>query len=194
MVVGMNQPRDDLERLASYVVGARIKAGFATRKDFAAATGITARTLGKLETAAGRVSSDTLARVAAELGWTPDSPSLVMAGREPVPAGGHPDPPQPRPVLVPSPPPSGMLSAWLATATDEMIEAIIVRDEVAKKVWNLPGGDGRPLPREKRIALLAVVWDDGTPMDAERRQGNTGLAREASPPIEGNGKDPVSFC
>jgi len=82
----MNQPREDLRRLASYVIDARIKAGFSTRKEFAAATGVTARTLGKLENASERVSSDTLARVARELHWTPDSPALVMSGGEPVPA------------------------------------------------------------------------------------------------------------
>lgn len=77
------QPREDLARLASYVISARIAAGYATRKDFAAAIGVTARTLGKLETASEPVSSDTLARVANGLGWTPDSPARVLTGLEP---------------------------------------------------------------------------------------------------------------
>jgi transcriptional regulator with XRE-family HTH domain len=94
MVVAMNQRREDLPRLASYVVDARLKAGFSTRKEFADATGVTARTLGKLETASERVSSETLARVAEKLHWTPDSPALIMSGQEPVPAG-TPAPPRP---------------------------------------------------------------------------------------------------
>lgn len=101
MVVAMNQPREDLRRLASYVIDARIKAGFSTRKEFAAATGVTARTLGKLENASERVSNDTLARVARELQWTPDSPARVMAGGEPVPAARAALPFRP---VIPSPP------------------------------------------------------------------------------------------
>lgn len=95
----MNQPREDLARLASYVISARIKAGYPTRKDFAAAIGVTARTLGKLETASEEVSGETLARVSAGVGWTPDSPALILAGGEPKPdrslslvAGVVPDP------------------------------------------------------------------------------------------------------
>lgn len=81
----------------------------------------------------------------------------------------------PRPVLVPSLPPAGRLAEWLATATDEMIAVRVAHDEVAWKVWNLPGGDGRLLSREKRLALLAVVWADGSPEAGERREGNAGL-------------------
>lgn len=79
----MGQSREDLQRLASYVISARIAAGYGTRKEFAEAIGVTARTLGKLETAAERVSPDTLARVAKGVGWTPDSPARILAGLEP---------------------------------------------------------------------------------------------------------------
>ena len=124
MVVGMGHPRDDLERLASYVVDARIKAGYATRKELALATGVTARTLGKLETGTERVSPDTLARVAKAIGWTPDSPALVMTGHEPVPLG---DPARPRPDVVhlgdPSRQPSK--SARAAFEDDPYMQALI---------------------------------------------------------------------
>jgi transcriptional regulator with XRE-family HTH domain len=186
MVVAMNQPHEDLARLASYVVGARIKAGFATRKDFAAATGITARTLGKLETAAGRVSADTLARVTGVLGWTPDSPALVMAGREPVPAGGRPEPPSPPPRLsvAPSLPPAGRLGEWLTSLPDEDIVRVVAHDPLLRQVWNLEDGTGKPADRAQRIAMLVVVL---TPVDplaagvAERHEGSAGLGRAEIP-------------
>lgn len=84
----MKHTREDLARLASYVISARIKAGYPTRQEFAAAIGVTARTLGKLETGAEEVSADTLARVCAGVGWTPDSPALILAGKEPKPDRG----------------------------------------------------------------------------------------------------------
>lgn len=149
MVVAMNQPHEDLARLASYVVGARIKAGFATRKDFAVATGITARTLGKLETAAERVSADTLVRVAATLGWTPDSPALVMAGREPVLAGGEPARP-PAPLRAVPPPAAGgapavdVLFGMLARHPDDQKLAAEVLDALVAL-----------FPEDDVIALMA---------------------------------------
>lgn len=83
----MRQPREDLQRLATYVISARISAGYQTRKEFAAAIGVTARTLGKLETGSERVSADTLVRVAKGVGWTPDSPMRILSGREPLEQG-----------------------------------------------------------------------------------------------------------
>lgn len=75
--------REDWPRLGTYVVSARKSAGFSTRRAFATAVGVTDRTLGKLE-GGERVSPDTLAAVADAVGWTPDSPQLVLSGREPV--------------------------------------------------------------------------------------------------------------
>ena len=83
MVVPMSRPLEDWPRLASYVVSARIAAGYRDRKEFAAATGITHRTLGKLENGQ-RVSPDTLAVVEQEIHWKPDSARRVLAGGEPV--------------------------------------------------------------------------------------------------------------
>lgn len=78
----MNRPREDWPRLASYVISARIAAGYRDRQEFAAATGITARTLGKLETG-HPVSPETLAVVEQHVGWRPDSARQILAGGEP---------------------------------------------------------------------------------------------------------------
>jgi transcriptional regulator with XRE-family HTH domain len=92
----MNQPREDWPRLGSYVISARKAAGFRTRRAFAAAIGVTDRTLAKLE-GGERVGVDTLAAVAAGVGWTPDSPRRILARREPLLLSAVPPP------LVPVP-------------------------------------------------------------------------------------------
>ena len=79
----MNRPYEDWPRLASYVVSARRAAGYRDRKEFAAAPGITHRTLGKLENGQ-RVSPDTLAVVEREVGWKPDSARMILSGGEPI--------------------------------------------------------------------------------------------------------------
>lgn len=78
----MNRPREDWPRLASYVISARLTAGYKDRQEFSEATGITARTLGKLETG-HPVSPETLATVERPLGWKPDSARMILAGGEP---------------------------------------------------------------------------------------------------------------
>lgn len=78
----MNQPREDWKRLASYVTSARLAAGYRDVRAFAAATGVTERTLGKLERGE-RVSPSTLAVVAQHVGWQPDTPRVILAGGEP---------------------------------------------------------------------------------------------------------------
>jgi transcriptional regulator with XRE-family HTH domain len=52
------------------------------RRALAAATGVTDRTLGKLENG-HRVSPSTLAVIENELGWTPGSCRRILAGGEP---------------------------------------------------------------------------------------------------------------
>lgn len=144
----MNQPREDLPRLASYVVDARIAAGFSTRKEFADATGVTARTLGKLETASERVSNETLARVARELRWTPDSPARVMAGQEPVPVGRD-------DAARPDTPPPG------ASVTSEAARLLFPDDYRKQVIWSLPATS-----EEDRADMIAIL--DG------RRRGRSG--------------------
>ena len=73
----------DWGRLASYVIARRVKLGYRDRKALAAVSGVTARTLGKLETARP-VGAVTLADVEIALGWEPDSSRRVLAGGEPV--------------------------------------------------------------------------------------------------------------
>jgi hypothetical protein len=81
---------EDWRRLADYVVARRVELGMRDRRAFAEATGVTERTLGKLENGQ-RVSPSTLGMVENRLGWGPGSCRRVMAGEEP--NVGAPDPP-----------------------------------------------------------------------------------------------------
>jgi transcriptional regulator with XRE-family HTH domain len=73
---------DDWERLGDYVVARRTALGMKDRRAFSAATGITDRTLGKLENGK-RVSASTLGAVENHLGWSPGSCRRILAGGEP---------------------------------------------------------------------------------------------------------------
>lgn len=75
-------PSDDWQRLADYVVARRVELGMRERRALAAATGVTDRTLGKLENGQ-RVSPSTLAVIENELGWSPGSCRRILAGGEP---------------------------------------------------------------------------------------------------------------
>jgi hypothetical protein len=81
----------DGERLGDYVVARRTALGMRDRRAFAAATGVTDRTLGKLENGK-RVSASTLGAVENQLGWAPGSCRRILAGGEPavVPGGASP--------------------------------------------------------------------------------------------------------
>ncbi|HUC22633.1 MAG TPA: helix-turn-helix transcriptional regulator [Streptosporangiaceae bacterium] len=73
---------EDWQRLADYVVARRVELGMRDRRALAAATGITDRTLGKLENGQ-RVSASTLGVIENVLGWAPGSCRRIMAGGEP---------------------------------------------------------------------------------------------------------------
>jgi hypothetical protein len=75
-------------RLADYVVARRVELGMRDRRAFAEATGVTERTLGKLENGQ-RVSPSTLAIVENRLGWAPGSCRRILAGGQP--SVGSPD-------------------------------------------------------------------------------------------------------
>jgi transcriptional regulator with XRE-family HTH domain len=75
-------PGEDWPRLADYVVARRVELGMRDRRALAAATGVTDRTLGKLENGQ-RVSASTLAVIENELGWAPGSARRILAGGEP---------------------------------------------------------------------------------------------------------------
>jgi hypothetical protein len=73
---------EDWRRLADYVVARRVELGLRDRRAFAEATGVTERTLGKLENGQS-VSPSTLGMVENRLGWAPGSCRRVLAGGEP---------------------------------------------------------------------------------------------------------------
>jgi hypothetical protein len=74
---------ENWRRLADYVVAGRVALGMRDRRALAAATGVTERTLGKLENG-HRVSASTLAAIENRLGWAPGSCRRILAGGEPV--------------------------------------------------------------------------------------------------------------
>jgi transcriptional regulator with XRE-family HTH domain len=75
---------EDWRRLADYVVARRVELGMRDRRALAAATGVTDRTLGKLENGR-RVSPSTLAAIENLFGWAPGSCRRILAGEEPGP-------------------------------------------------------------------------------------------------------------
>jgi hypothetical protein len=74
---------EDWRRLADYVVARRVELGMRDRRAFAEATGVTDRTLGKLENG-HRVSKSTLGMAENQLGWAPGSCRRILAGGEPI--------------------------------------------------------------------------------------------------------------
>jgi hypothetical protein len=79
---------EDWQRLADYVVARRVELGMRDRRALAEATGVTERTLGKLENGQ-HVSPSTLGMVENRLGWAPGSCRRILAGGEP--KAGSPD-------------------------------------------------------------------------------------------------------
>src|SRR5580658_7758274 len=73
---------DNWQRLADYVIAGRVALGMRDRRALAAATGVTERTLGKLENGQ-RVSASTLGAIENQLGWAPGSCRRILAGGEP---------------------------------------------------------------------------------------------------------------
>ena len=73
---------EDWRRLADYVIARRVSLGMRDRRALAESTGVTERTLGKLENGQ-RVSPATLAMVENRLGWAPGSCRRILAGGEP---------------------------------------------------------------------------------------------------------------
>ena len=73
---------ENWRRLADYVITGRVALGMRDRRALAAATGVTERTLGKLEKGQ-RVSASTLAAIENQLGWAPGSCRRILAGGEP---------------------------------------------------------------------------------------------------------------
>jgi hypothetical protein len=73
---------EDWRRLADYVVARRVELGMRDRRALAKATGVTDRTLGKLENGQ-RVSASTLGVLDNQLGWSPGSCRRILSGGDP---------------------------------------------------------------------------------------------------------------
>jgi hypothetical protein len=73
---------EDWQRLADYVIARRVNLGMRDRRALAEASGVTERTLGKLENGQ-HVSPSTLGMVENRLGWAPGSCRRILAGGEP---------------------------------------------------------------------------------------------------------------
>lgn len=73
---------ENWKRLGDYVVARRIALGMRDRRALAAVTGVTDRTLGKVENGK-RVSASTLGALDNHLGWRPGSCRQVLSGGEP---------------------------------------------------------------------------------------------------------------
>ena len=86
---------EDWQRLADYVISRRAELGIKDRRVFMRLTGVTDRTLGKLERG-GHVSRTTLAHIEPPLQWEPGSARRILEGGEPVIKGESAEPQQPR--------------------------------------------------------------------------------------------------
>ena|ERR1700722_16853592 len=73
---------ENWQRLADYVIAGRVALGMRDRRALAAATGVTERTLGKLENGQ-RVSASTVAAIENRLGWAPGTARRILAGGDP---------------------------------------------------------------------------------------------------------------
>lgn len=174
MVGDMRQPPEDWQRLADHVRAARRDAGFPTRRALAAATGITDRTLGKLERGE-RVGTETLAAVARAVGWPPEGPRRVLAGRtvhgEPAAA----DRPRPQLAEVPH---AGMEPALLERLLRQLVEASGPRGgepppsrealERRREVLELIMESQRDLPRKAELILDILHDDPSLPADWDK--------------------------
>jgi hypothetical protein len=79
----MNMAEENWKRLGDYVVARRTALGMRDRRALSAVTGVTDRTLGKVETGR-RVSASTLGVLENHLGWAPGSCRSILAGGEPI--------------------------------------------------------------------------------------------------------------
>jgi transcriptional regulator with XRE-family HTH domain len=84
---------ENWKRLGDYVVARRIALGLRDRRALAAVTGVTDRTLGKVENGR-RVSASTLGALDNHLGWAPGSCRQILSGGEPAPQAAAPSGPQ----------------------------------------------------------------------------------------------------
>jgi len=139
----------NLQRLGDYVVARRAALGMRDRRAFAAATGITDRTLGKLENGK-KVSASTLGAVENQLGWAPGSCRRILAGGEPAAATGgagpsrYSDPTLQHIADTPGLPPD-VVRGLIALARNWRDQA----DQAEEADERAPGEDGRQRPERR---------------------------------------------
>jgi DNA-binding Xre family transcriptional regulator len=135
---------ENWRRLADYIVARRVALGMRDRRALAAATGVTERTLGKLENGQ-RVSASTLGAIENQLGWAPGSWRRILAGGEPVAVAE----PVAGPAAMAGPAPSGDQEAG---------------DSTLEYLASTPG-----LPPEVVRGLIALArnWREGEAAEGE---------------------------
>jgi hypothetical protein len=98
---GMASP--DRKRLGNYVTNRRVALGYKDRRKFAAATGLTDRTIAKIEVGT-QVSMASLVALEPALGWEPGSMQAILDGGEPImPGQERPARPAPKPPVYADP-------------------------------------------------------------------------------------------
>jgi transcriptional regulator with XRE-family HTH domain len=144
---------DGLARLGRYVTAARNSAGYATLKALSDQIGVSTRTLVKLENGTEPVSDNTLSKVAAAVGWSPDSPRLVMRGGEPRPripvAGTGPEPAAPQ------------FPPHMIEPDDEAMSMYPGDDEESRArrwIWRSAEKEGKPHSERTRMIRDFDVW------------------------------------
>jgi hypothetical protein len=74
----------DWKRLGDHVIARRVELGYPHRRDLAKATGVSDRTLAKLEVYNEPVGLNTLASIENVLQWTPGTAERILNGDDPV--------------------------------------------------------------------------------------------------------------
>lgn len=134
---------EDRQRLADYVIRRRVAMGYKTREDWAAAIGLSTRTLGDIERARRPVAAATVAAVEEHLGWQPGSFTAILAGGEPELSQSE---PEPEPETEPEPEPARPLAPNYLTLGDPSLIAI----------WDGLLGIAE-LTESERISMITVV-------------------------------------
>lgn len=149
------------KRLGRAVRSARLAAGYGNRNDFADVVKRSARQVQALENGESGVGPDTLASVAAALGWELEKVYAILDGRQETDR---------------SP------SAALTDVSDEDLAAEVLR---RMKAGGEHGGDtaatNDPGPRPGTVTQLEAARKEGTLSKGQQRQRNAERAGEPEP-------------
>lgn len=146
--------QDEWQKLADHVVTRRVALGYRTRRQFAAALGISERTMAELES--GRpVGDNTLAAVEVKLGWAPGSARDTLAGRQP----------RDRRAARETPPPPDardeMAGAVISAVTSPYEQAVLAEVEAAR-------ADGVAEDEIFAHPVEAAIWGQRAKSEAKR--------------------------